>query len=91
MHVCLGSEKASQVASLDGGLALQSVHTAADGTRKMVFSLTVSTWVCCRPPPHFLLMLTLYISRGRCLGPRHMPACVCPVSLFVINSSCLCR
>lgn len=29
-------------ASLDGGLELQSVHRAADGTRKMLFKLKVS-------------------------------------------------
>lgn len=32
-------EKASRLATLDSGLHLQSVHTAADGTRKLLFSI----------------------------------------------------
>eukprot|EP00884_Botryococcus_braunii_P008317 jgi/Botrbrau1/17487/Bobra.0054s0070.1 len=33
-------EKASELATLDGGLRLQSIHRASDGTQKMVFNLT---------------------------------------------------
>lgn len=34
-------EKIRGVANIDGGLHLQSVHSSSDGTRKLLFMLTV--------------------------------------------------
>lgn len=42
--------KAEQLASVDGGLLLEEVVTAQDGTRKLVFKLTegAAAGACCR-------------------------------------------